>query len=132
MESLKPGQVRLLAALLECTSLREAAEAAGVSYRTAQRYVKDPVFERAWREQQARMLAELSQLVGSSVVTAVEALRQAFGAEDASWPARVAAARAILGIAVRLMERMGGSERDLAAEQAEFWDKVRKELENAD
>src|SRR5438105_4345289 len=92
-DALTPRQTALLAALIAGQSLTDAARAARVSLRTAQRYTTAPAFRRALADVQAARLASVvaaAHAVGDESVRVLQAI-----ANDPAAPAsaRVAAAR---------------------------------------
>ena len=95
---------RFLEALVGGRSVTEAAKLAGVSHRTAYRYLDDPdvrealaTFRRAALEGLADRLRTLGQL-------AAQTLEEAMRDPDAAWSPRIRAAEATLTHLLRLAE----------------------------
>lgn len=76
MDTLSKTQLAVLTALLQCKTATEAARAAGCNEKTVRRYLADPVFLAALREQQAAMLAGVRAAIVSGAETAITVLRE--------------------------------------------------------
>lgn len=82
--ALNANQRRALAALLEHTTVREAAESVGLAERTLYNYLSDETFKAELRQRQDAILASVtSALVGLSG-EAVTTLRDLLGSTTAS------------------------------------------------
>ena len=108
---------RFVSALLTHHTLAAAAAAAGVSERTAFRYVKDAAVRRALFEAQQELLRTAAQRALSEVTRALEVLAEIACSPAAPPPSRVAAAKAILEAATRLYDVASLSERVRLLEQ---------------
>ena len=95
-EKLTTKQAALLAALLEKPTVAEAAEAAGVSLRSAWRYLSEPDFQTEYRAARRAAVEHTIARLQADGAHAARVLREV--ADDAQAPAsaRVAAARAII------------------------------------
>ncbi len=95
----KETDLKLVAALLSNTSVRAAAQSAGVSTDTLFRRLREPSFSGILKEQRLRTygvaLARLQTAAEEAVSTLVAVMRD----ETASEPARVKAAVAVLELA---------------------------------
>jgi AcrR family transcriptional regulator len=93
-----------LVALLTQPTLPEAAKAAGVSYTTLWRRLKDPGLQTAYREARRESVGQALAQLQLTSNTAVEALQDIIGDPKVSPSARVAAARTVLEMAQRTIE----------------------------
>lgn len=94
--TLSANQKKALRALLTCSTIREAAQVAGLGERTVWRYLEDDIFKAELRSLQDKAIqaaaASLSGLTGE----AVETLRSVLSDPDATHNVRVGAALGIL------------------------------------
>lgn len=88
----------LLAALLEGKSLRDAAEAAGLSLSTATRRVRSPKFEERLEELRGRLVDAILARLSASAEQAASKMVGLLGSEDER--VQLAAAKAIIDRAV--------------------------------
>lgn len=124
-DTLRPKQGAFVAALLVHPTIEAAAEAAGISRRTAHRYLElEPV--------KAALVRSLDDAMGQATRRAVAAMTEAIQTleaihTDGAQPtgARVSAARAILDAGPRLREALDLAERVSALEQQMARDKWR-------
>ncbi|PYU21725.1 MAG: hypothetical protein DMG30_16925 [Acidobacteria bacterium] len=84
-EKLSRKQEAAIGALLICSSLPEAASAAGVSQSSLRRWLKNETFARRYREERLRMLEGTINLLRQKSLAAVETL--AGVADDKESPA---------------------------------------------
>lgn len=101
--SLTPKQALFVQALFECRDIAQAARQAGVSERTAYRYLDDPVVQAAVRETSQRILDGLVRRLRQLGHQAADVLAEAMqGAE--SWSVRVRAADVTLNRLLQVAE----------------------------
>ncbi|KAF5038658.1 hypothetical protein DSECCO2_551980 [anaerobic digester metagenome] len=96
---------KILSALLSCSSVKAAAEKAGVSPRTVYNYMnRDPTFKQRYEKEKAQLVTAATEQIQRSLSPAITALSSI--AEDEAVPpaARVQAARALLEYGIRLTE----------------------------
>jgi len=97
-------QERIISALLNASSLRDAAKKAGISEATLYRLLKDDSFQTAYRVAKRELvnhaICQLQQNTGKAVAVLVKI------AEDKTCPAsaRVSAAKAILETSLKAVE----------------------------
>ena len=91
----------LIAALLSYPTVRQAAEAAGISEASANRYMKDPAFTEAYRQARRQALDRVLAVLEQGMLQAVAVLRTVLA--DAATPAstKVRADLGLLGLCVR-------------------------------
>jgi len=93
---LNRNERKALRALLQETSVREAARKSGLGERTLYRYLSDDRFTAALRRRQDELTRSLmASLIGLSG-DAVRVLKEAMQSSAASWPARIRAALGFL------------------------------------
>jgi hypothetical protein len=137
-DPLSPSQERALLSLLNCSSHKEAAAAAGVSETTLWRYKRDEAFSSRLRLARRESVDRAVMRIQRDSVDAAAVLRDLMMKEDVPPFARIAAARAVLDQAVRLTrmdelrERVEQLEEYLRAkqEQDELHDAARRERED--
>lgn len=112
----RKGDATLLAALAAGQSYEDAAEAAGVSKRTARRRMTEPAFRAEVDALRSDMLARAVGRMAGLVDEAAETLRDVMRDPDAPAGARVSAARAVLQLGADLRERLELAERVQALE----------------
>jgi len=110
---------RFLQALLQAKSIREAAGLTHISERTAWRWLRDPAFRAELRRVQDEALAQAARQAVGTFGEALETLRDVMARPSAPASARVAAARAVLEVGLRLAETL-----DLAERVRELEEKV--------
>jgi hypothetical protein len=101
-DTLTPAQHRAVSALLSETSVRKAAEAAGVKERTLYNWLKTSAFadeyRAARREATQQAIARLQQMSGSAVIVLCQLMAH-------STPAvKLGAARTVLEFAIKAVE----------------------------
>jgi len=101
----------LVAALLVSATIAEAARLAGVSERSASRYLARAEVRAELARRQAGVLAHVSARLLEAMSESVEVLRELQRDEHASASARVSAARAMLESGLKLSELVALSER---------------------
>lgn len=99
-----PRQQKALAALLTSPSRAAAAEAAGITTRTLQNYLSDPVFRAAYRDAFGNMVEEATRQAQQAISPALSTLREIVGDREEDAQARISAARAILSHGIKLTE----------------------------
>lgn len=116
-DSLTPKQTRAIQALLVSRTVAEAAQAAGVGFRTLTRWLTEPEFRAALREAQEQALdAAVSRLAGAAVIAA-DTLQTIAESDTAQDGPRVSAARAILTTLLTIREQRDLAERISALEE---------------
>jgi len=116
-DTLTPRQRRFTTAMLNAPSVDKAATAAGVSLRTAWRWLKLPIVKAALSEALDAALADVTRQTVAAMGEAVRTLSAVHQDREQPAGARVSAARAILtgGPALReafdLAQRVGELER---------------------
>lgn len=103
-ENLTGKQQKAVLALLAEPTIGEAAQAATISERTLYRWLNEPSFCQAYREARRGAVklvtGRLQQVAGRAVTTLDEVMRDPI----APAPARVAAAKAVLELAIKAVE----------------------------
>lgn len=102
-DTLTAAQGRYVAARL-IRSQKLAAEACGVTQRTGQRWERLPAVRRALRAQVDATLADSARQAAAMQTAALAAIAQILADKTAPGPLRLAAARAVLEHAPRLVE----------------------------
>jgi transposase-like protein len=102
--TLTPKQRKAVEALLTTGEVTAAAQAAGVSRETLHRWLKQPGFQAAVRDAEARALDDLSRLLVRLGRTAAGTLAKAMNDPTTPWATRVRAADASLGRLLQLRE----------------------------
>jgi phage terminase small subunit len=95
---------RFLSALLTQPTIAKAAATAGISEATAGRWMKQPEFQRQYRESKRALVEHATTVIQRLATTAVETLGTIMTDRDASTSSRVAAARTILELSLRGVE----------------------------
>lgn len=90
------GQQKAIPAMLRSTSVKEAAEEAGLARRTIYRYLEDKRFRAELRRRQDEVLAHTTAALVGLAEDAVEVLRGVMDDEFASDSVRVRAALGLL------------------------------------
>jgi len=116
-DSLNARKRRFVAAMFAESTILDAARVAGVSERTAHRYLKgDPDVRRALSEALDDLLAGVTRQVAGEMTGAVRTLAAVHSDGTMPAAARVAAARALLGSGVTLRDAVDLTERVAALE----------------
>lgn len=115
---LTPRQLKALAELLNQPNLRAASVAAAVPERTLYNWLNEPAFETAYRKARREAVRHAVATLQRSAGAAAAALASI--AEDAGEkaPARVAAARVVLELAIKAVELEDLAARVAALEEA--------------
>ena len=95
---------KVLSALLQTSSLTEAAKLAEVSEVTVWRYLKDPAFSEKYHNARKAVLETAIRRLQAASGEAVETLRLIMSKEDANPGARVSAAKVVLEQAIKTGE----------------------------
>jgi len=103
VDTLTANQNKALAALLAYTTTEEASRASGVSARTIRRYLADPEFSRAYRQQQRALLTETTATLQRLAAEAAGAISDSL-APDVDGNLRLRAARTALEFLLRAVE----------------------------
>ncbi len=111
----KKGDGRLALALAAGASIREAADEAGMSHRTAYRRLTAPKFRLTVQSARDQMFEGALGLLAAISVKAVQALERLLNSESLN--VQLGAARAILGIGQQLSERVDVDSRLRALEE---------------
>jgi hypothetical protein len=91
---------KAIAALLTKPTLAAAARECGLSRRTLQRWIRDPEFQRAYRQAKAELLHGATSRLIANAVQASEVLRTVFMSKKATAGSRVTAAVSTLRLAL--------------------------------
>ena len=102
---------KVIAAMLEHSSLGDAASAAGVSERSLRRWMQDPIFETELRTARRRLLDGAINRLRASADGAVKVLDKLAHDEKAAGSVRVAAAYRLLTTALQAAELQDIGER---------------------
>ena len=116
-DTVSAAQRRFIGQLLTAPTVRRAAEASGVSERTAWRYLRAPAVRRELAERQDGILGHVARRLASEMGAALDVLSSIMEDEEANAAPRVSAARAILESGLRLAELVTLSERVAALER---------------
>jgi hypothetical protein len=92
----------LIAALLTCPTVRQAAQAAGISEASANRYMKDPAFMEAYRQARKQALDRALAVLEQGMLQAVAVLRMLMTAPETPAATRVRAALGLLELGLRV------------------------------
>ena len=97
-------QKAALQALMQFTSRKEAATAAGIAERTLREYLRDPAFIAELNRLYDDWMDECTRELQQAVKLAIQTLKGSLTDEEASVPAKIAAAKAILETAPKYLE----------------------------
>ena len=111
-------QLKFVAALMESTTVAEAAHRAGIGEKTAHRYLKEPAVQNAIRAAGREQLESLTRRLRRLGQDAAETLGAAMQVEDASWSPRIKAADSVIGRLLKVSELLDLEERVTALGQA--------------
>jgi len=103
-EDLTPQQHAALIALLEHSTVREAASSAGVHKATLYKWLQDPAFRAAYRVARREAITRATARLQQVSSEAVEVLREVMNDPAQQGAARVGAARIVLDYAARMTE----------------------------
>ena len=111
------NQERALTALLSCPTMKAAAAAAGIDYRTIRRYMQNPEFIAEYRRITTELLTDARLRAQQAISPALETLSRICEDDQAKKMERIAAARSILEWSIRLTEMTDIVERIEALEE---------------
>jgi hypothetical protein len=103
-EDLSPNQRRALTALIAHTTIAAAAEASGLSVPTLKRYLAEPSFARAYRQQQMILLSETSATLQRIAASCANVVEETLAPEIEDKALRLRAARTGLEFLLRTVE----------------------------
>ena len=107
---------KILAALLTCSTKKEAATVAGVGVRTIYEYLRDPDFMAEYTEAKRNLIRDASDKIKQSLGPAIDALHTIATDPKAGKTARVQAARTLIEYAIELDKHTGIEDRIAALE----------------
>lgn len=108
---------KILAALLTCSTKKEAATVAGVGVRTIYEYLRDPDFAAEYDEAKRNLIRDAAEQIKRSLGPAIDTLRAIAEDQKAGKTARVQAARTLLEYAIELDKHTTIEDRLAALEQ---------------
>lgn len=114
---LKSQQFRAVTALVTTGSVPTAAEAAGVSLRTLQRWMALPTFRQELQNAEAEVLRTAARRLGTLAQKALGVLEEVMGNKKAADSPRIRAANVVLDTCMRWREQVMIEERVQALEQ---------------
>ncbi len=104
---LTPKQEKVLSVLVSAPTVQQAAEKAGVGYRTLKRWLSEnKAFQAAYKAALDEQLADGLRRSRQSMGTALDTLEGVMKDKTAPPQARVSAAKAALDVAVKLTEQL--------------------------
>lgn len=103
-EAMDRRKEQAMAALLECPTHTEAAEAAGISQSTLRKYLRDPDFKAEYERKQKDLVSSACDEGKKSLHLAISTLRAVCKSTDDSAQTRVQAARSLLDYTIKLIE----------------------------
>lgn len=115
-----PKQEKALACLITQPTLKAAAAAAGIDYRTMRRYLDDADFLAEYRHISTELVADARMRGQQLLSPAMETLAEICSDTDAKATDRIAAARSILEWGIRLTEFSDIEERLEALERETY------------
>jgi hypothetical protein len=98
----RKGDEAFVLALASGRTIKEAAEVAGIGYRTATRRLADPAFQRLVQQARADMVQRAVAKLADGLTEAVDTVRKLLGAKADT--VKLGAARAMLELATKLRE----------------------------
>ena len=110
-DGLTPKRRRFVAALMSSRTRAAAARVAGISEKTAERWVKDAAIKAALAEAQSGALTQVTRQLVDAMTKALETLESVHLDSDNAASARVSAARAILDGGLKYVELVDLTER---------------------
>lgn len=116
-DRLSTNQRKALKALLECSTIRAAAEDCGLGEATLYRYLRDPLFKAELRARQDGIVSSVTAALVGLAGDAVEALKSILASKDASDAVKVRAALGWLAQMRQSVELADLAERVTALEQ---------------
>ncbi len=101
---LTPAEQRFLRCLLTCPTKTAAAHAAGISERSASRYLADAEFQEAYKAAFSSLVTDATRQAQQALSPALSALRDIVEDGEEAASSRIAAARSLLEYGLRLTE----------------------------
>lgn len=101
---LSRNQEKAIAALLNHSSIPEAAKSIGIGERTLFRWLKLDPFKSAYREARQEVVSQAIARIQAGMARAVTTLKAVMKNEDAPASARVSAAKAMLDMGLKVVE----------------------------
>ena len=117
MDSLTAKQQRAIESLLREPTIQSAAESAQVGKTTIFRWLAEPEFSAAYKQQRGQLLESTLTALQAASVDAVTCLREVLNDKSALVTARVSAARAVLEISLKAKAELETEERLRALEE---------------
>jgi len=96
----------IIAALMNSSTLAQAAQAAGISSRALYDRMKDPEFRAAYRIEKAAIVRQAAQNLNGRIAGAVDTIAEIMQDADANPAIRLQAAQTILSNAAKFAERL--------------------------
>ena len=93
-----------IAALLECGTVKDAAQIVGIGNATLFRWLQDSAFQEAYREAKRRVVEQAISRLQKVSSEAVDTLREIMTDTEKPASSRVTAARTILEMAIKAVE----------------------------
>lgn len=112
-------QLKALQALLTEPTKAQAAKKAGINESTLRRYLSEPAFKKAYRDEFSRLVEDASRQAQKALSPAIEVLRDIAQNTNENSNARIAAARGLLEYGLRMTELTDIIKRIEAIEEAE-------------
>jgi len=103
-EKLSRNQERVIAALLNHTSVAKAVDAAGIGEVTIYRWLKNDGFNSAYRDARRQVVQQGIVKIQKSIAAAVDTLTAIMEDNEAPASSRVSAAKTIIEIGIRATE----------------------------
>ena len=103
-KTMTPSKERALQALLSEKNHKEAAAAAGITYRTLTNYLRDPDFQAAYNAAFGLIISKATRKAQKSMECAVDVLREIAENKNENGATRVNAARSIIEYGLKLTE----------------------------
>lgn len=104
MAELNIRQDRFLKALLECASVDESCNKAGINRTTGYKYLKDPVFMAEYRSLRREAMQQTTARLQKVSEEAVAVLTEIMNDREAPAASRVTSAKNVLDVAYRSIE----------------------------
>lgn len=104
MSDLTVNQVKAIVCLLEHDSVIDAAECAGVSRRTLDRWLDDPAFNAELQQAESTMIDTTARIMASGAAKAVGHLNKIIDDQSEKTSDRIRAAAVILNNLLRIQE----------------------------
>ena len=117
-KNLTPKKSRAVVALLECATIKEAAQTAGIGEATLHRWLQDTTFREAYLKARRDAVQQSIANLQRTSSEAVETLRSIMQDTNAPASSRVTAARTVLEQSLKAVELEDFQRRIEALEQA--------------